>query len=285
MMDVRYMHGDASLVYLMRFRLERGSMPQRHGFTLFEIIISLLILAVGVLTTLSLMPAGIKSQQHARLAAYSSAKVMDMMEMFNCQVPRDHQLEGEVINPWETTVGSRVMVHDLEARLATARAGLMPVPDAIARRLDSAADEIAQLLGAGGRLYYAQPGTTMDYISAEQSGSAIRTNTSISEARRMLVGFVGYPQQNSIPVFPWKAWPYYRGYPAPPLESHDYETYNQDEERWLYDKYFTYRKYDTGNYNLGPGGQEQTGRAWLVLDTRPSCVVCYRVARARVARS
>jgi len=252
-------------------------MTKRHGFTLFEIIISLMLLVMGVLTTLSLMPSGIKSQQQARFAAYASAKVMDMMEMFNCQVPRDQQVDGEVTNPWETTVGSRVLTHDLEARLATSRAGLIPLPDTIAKRLDSAGDEIAQLLGAGGRIYYALPGVTMDYNSADEvklprpPGSppdaedefARRSNTSISEARRMLVGFVGYPQQNSIPVFPWKAWPYYHGYPAPPLASSNYETRsaadpNADDdlnaELWLSKKYTTYRKYETGGYNQGPGG-------------------------------
>jgi len=232
-------------------------MSQRHGFTLFEIVISLLLLTIGVLTTLALMPAGIKSQQQARFASYASAKVMDMMEMFNCQVPADFSLDGELASPWETTTGSRVMANDLEARLVTTRAGLLPLPTTIANRLDSAGDEIAKLLAAGGRIYYSQPQATLDQAIYQQSGTSRRVASSISEARRMLVGVVGYAQQNSIPVLPWKSWPYYHGYPAPPLASGSYQTAspvnitvddNRNAEAWLQKMYFTYRKREVGEY-------------------------------------
>jgi len=238
-------------------------MSQRHGFTLFEIVISLLLLTIGVLTTLALMPAGIKSQQQARFAAYASAKVMDMMEMFNCQVPADYNIDGELANPWETTAGSRVMTYDLEARLVTTRAGLLPLPTTIANRLDSAGDEIAKLLATGGRIYYSQPVATLDQAIYQnpRSTSTIRVATSITEARRMLVGVVGHAQQNSIPVLPWKSWPYYHGYPAPPLEDGSYQTAspvaktvddNRNAEVWLFEMYKTYRKRLTGDYNPVP---------------------------------
>ena len=33
----------------------------------------------------------------------------------------------------------------------------------------------------------------------------------------MIFAVSGYAQNNAVPVFPWKAWPYRAAYPSPPL--------------------------------------------------------------------
>jgi len=209
----------------------------RQAFTLFEIAISMAIMALGVVTIMALIPVGLKAQQKARFAAYSSAKALDMLEMFNCQVPANHPknrhdtvMSMEVDSPWDTTTSSRVMTQDLEVRLATIRGGLVPLPSVIAKRLDSDGDEIADLLAAGGRLYYPNPMASSDagfgsinyawsgYDQNEEHGATLgRTMFGISESRRILVGIVGPAQKNKIPVNPFKSWPYYHGYPSPPV--------------------------------------------------------------------
>ncbi len=195
------------------------------------------IMALGVVTIMALIPVGLKAQQKARFAAYSSAKALDMLEMFNCQTPANHAREGwdtglsmEVDGPWDTANASRVMAHDLEAKLATPRGGLVPLPSVIAKRLDSDGDEIADLLAAGGRLYYPNPMSSNDQgfgsiiyhwsgqTQQEEQGATLRRSMyGISESRRILVGIVGHAQQNKIPVNPFKSWPYYHGYPSPPV--------------------------------------------------------------------
>ena len=54
-----------------------------HGFTLFEVAISLVILAFGVVSIMALFPAGLKAQQLARFQLYAAAKAEEMIEQFN----------------------------------------------------------------------------------------------------------------------------------------------------------------------------------------------------------
>ena len=230
-----------------------ATMPRRQGFTLFEIVISLAILAVGVVTVMALIPVGLKAQQHARFAAFASAKALDLLETFNCQVFNNlgsgwnqtrMSLEVEGANPWDTSIGSRALVSDLESKLSTIRGGLLPLPVTIAGRLDSDGDEIANLLSAGGRLYYPNPMPTNDeggsYNWAWNPDQ--RSLYGTSETRRLLVGIVGPAQANKVPVNPFKAWPYYHGYPSPPVA---FEQREDADAKRLYDQgYWAYHRWD-----------------------------------------
>src|SRR4051812_31554157 len=58
----------------------------RHSagaFTLFEVAISLVILAVGVITVMGMFPAGLKAQQMSRFQLYAAAKAEEMVEQFS----------------------------------------------------------------------------------------------------------------------------------------------------------------------------------------------------------
>ena len=235
--------------------MHRDCSQIRRAFTLFEITISLAILAVGVVTVMALIPVGLKAQQQARFAAYASAKALDLLETFNCQVfnngatlwaEREMSLAVEKNNPWDTSIASRAYVCDLETKLSTVKGGLLPLPMTIARRLDSADDEIANLLGAGGRLYYPNPMATNDeegsYNWAWESQNSLRSMYGTSETRRLLVGIVGHAQANKVPNNPFKTGPYYHGYPSPPV---NFEKIEDADAKLLYDQgYWAYHLWD-----------------------------------------
>lgn len=195
----------------------------RLGFTLFEVGISLVLIALGVLTLAMFLPVGIKAQQKARFEVYAGAKALDMVETFLSQalVPSTNSSAGahsrptflpESSLPWDSTAGYRVFAPDIEAVLAAPRYGIYPVPRTIAERLTSANDEIRRILEAGGNLYYANPLPT----------HGIKPDTSFevkppSEAQKLLFAVTGYAQQNALRYLPWKSWPYYIPYPSPPM--------------------------------------------------------------------
>jgi len=155
------------------------------------------------------------------------------------------------------------MAHDLEAKLATPRGGLVPLPSVIAKRLDSDGDEIADLLAAGGRLYYPNPMSSNDmgfgsinYAWSGQDVDMPRSMYGISESRRILVGIVGHAQQNMISVNPFKSWPYYHGYPSPPVPW-EWRSPNQiqsdldPDARTLYEQgYMKYNSSDNASTNI-----------------------------------
>ena len=53
-----------------------------RGFTLFEVSISLALVAFGVVSILMLLPSGVKAQQMARFQIYAAAKAEEMIEQF-----------------------------------------------------------------------------------------------------------------------------------------------------------------------------------------------------------
>ena len=196
----------------------------RHGFTLFEVSISLAIVTFGVVSVLMLFPAGIKAQQMSRFQILASARAVELIEMFSSSTDSNVMMDREGVNPWDTVGSYRAYAPDLEAKIGNFRFGLIPLPMEIARRLDSDGDEIQKILGDGGYLYYSQPLATTGFNPVGERTNAKGPN----ESMRLLVAVTGYAQQNSISMFPYKDWPYYTPYPSPPMHG---KTKNQDEIR------------------------------------------------------
>ncbi|MBA3845031.1 MAG: hypothetical protein H0X45_00155 [Planctomycetes bacterium] len=182
-----------------------------HGFTLFEVAISLALVALGVTSVLMLFPLGIRTQQLARFQLLAVAKAQEMVECFAAGSNLNPAIDTEAGAAWDVAVGHRSLSNDLEIRLATHNYGIAPVPLDIARRLDSDGDEIATILASGGYLYYSQPMATTSFF--QSSLGAFQP----SETQRLVFAVDGYAQANAMHSFPWKAWPYYIPYPSPPI--------------------------------------------------------------------
>ncbi len=188
-----------------------GAYSMRTASTLFEVAVSLAILAFCVTGVLLAFPAGVQAQQAARFRLLAAAKAEEMVDAFNTIHNHNTVIDAEAPQPWETTAGRRAMAHDLETRLANPQTGLLPLPEAIARRLDSDAGEIGRLLDDGGQLYYPQPMATTGVLEVGL-GDVVA-----NETQRLVVGVIGHAQSNAMHMFPWKAWPYYVPWPSPPL--------------------------------------------------------------------
>ncbi len=189
---------------------------RRLGFTLFEVSISLVLVSVGVVSVMMVYPMGIRSQLLARYQLYASAKAEEMVESFNCSHNANPAIDAEAMAPWDVPVAYRSQAWDLESRIATHRFGLIPLPMDIARRLDSDADEIQQILAHGGYLYYSQPMATSN---TEEQGMRLAPP---NETQKLVIAVTGFAQHNAIGIFPWKAWPYLMPYPSPPLHGLHY---------------------------------------------------------------
>ncbi len=183
----------------------------RHGFTLFEVAISLVIVSFGVISVLMLFPVGIRAQQTARFQVYAATKAEEMVESFNSTTNANPAIDTEGCMPWDTSGGYRAMAWDLEARLSSHRYGIMPLPSALAQRLDSDNDEIQQVLGQGGYIYYSQALATTE---TEESGNA---KAPPNDAQKLIFTINGYAQQNALHMFAMKDWPYSTPMPSPPL--------------------------------------------------------------------
>jgi hypothetical protein len=193
--------------------------PNRHGFTLFEIAISLVLVSIGVISVMMVYPMGIKTQLLARYQLYAAAKAEEMVESFNASHNANPAIDAEGIGPWDVPVAYKTQAHDLESRVATHRFGLIPLPMDIARRLDSDGDEIQQVLAQGGYLYYSQP---MAASNTEEQGMRVAPP---NETQKLVIAVTGYAQHNAIGIFPWKAWPYLMPYPSPPLHGLHWNEY------------------------------------------------------------
>jgi hypothetical protein len=186
-------------------------MIQKSAMTLFEIVVSLGLVASAFLIVISAIPVGQRLQEKARFQLYASAKAVDLISSFNTLAPNDVRVAvTSNIGPWEAHANYRPSTFDLEQRLSNQVNGLIPLPLEIARRLDSDNDEIQRLLAAGGKLFYPSPKPTTS-LSNYQSNPIPP-----SEARRMIVGIVGDAQSGQVPSFPNRQWPQYSPYPGPP---------------------------------------------------------------------
>ncbi len=212
------------------------------GFTLFEVAISLVILAFGVISIMTLFPAGLKAQQLSRFQLYAAAKAEEMIEQFNTAQADNATADTEGTDVWQPPSSYRSQTWDLDARISSHRYGMMPLPVDLARRLDSDGDEIQQILGEGGYIYYSQPQASTGM--AERSMAEAPPN----EAQKLIIGITGYAQQNALPIFPMKNWPYFANFPSPPLH------FVHMSDPWLPTQanagsdYFVHYRYPRDNY-------------------------------------
>ena len=183
----------------------------KHAFTLFEVSLSLALVAFGVIRVLMLFPAGLKAQQMARYQLIAATKAEEMIESFTATNSANPAIDTEGLMMWDVPSTHRSQAWDIEARLSSHRFGLMPVPIDIARRLDSDGDEIQNIIAQGGYVYYSQPQATTNLV--EQGMAPAPPN----EAQKLIIAIAGSAQQNCLHIFPGKNWPYHTPWPSPPL--------------------------------------------------------------------
>jgi len=172
------------------------------------------LVAIAVVTVLVLFPAGIKAQQHARFRVLASAKMLELVDMFNTANDGNPSMDHEGMEPWDVPMAYRSRAFDLESLVPSHRSGVAPLPLAIARRFDSDGDEIATLLDEGAHLYYTLPHMTGNF------DERALPNAPSSEQQRLVFAVTGYAQENGLYSLPWKSWPYYSPYPSPPYHAH-----------------------------------------------------------------
>ncbi|MBA3685789.1 MAG: hypothetical protein H0W72_11205 [Planctomycetes bacterium] len=196
-------------------------MSQRLGFTLFEVAASLALIAVAVTSVLMLFPVGLKTQLHSRYQLYAAVKAEEMAEAFLQGDTFSAYTDTETPAPWDAPIGYRSQAPDLECKLSSTRYGVWPVPDAIARRIDSDGDVIKRLLDDGAQLSYSQPLSTTGEATwvwgANNWASGGNAIAMPNESQKLVFAVVGSPQHNALPTLPAKRWPYYSAYPSPPL--------------------------------------------------------------------
>ncbi len=191
-------------------------MTARHAMTLIEVVLAMGLIAIGVITVAMALPATLRIQERTRFQLYAAGKALELVDRFLGE-PQSTGIGGtftfEANRPWDVPTGRRVLDPDLELRTCIQRGSLFPVPPDIAYRLDSPDDEIRRILDAGGQIYYSNP------VSAHPlKGDNPLQPRPPNEAMKLLIGVVGDPQQNAIQQYPWKGWPYYSAYPAPPTD-------------------------------------------------------------------
>ncbi|MBA3707337.1 MAG: hypothetical protein H0W83_00790 [Planctomycetes bacterium] len=230
-------------------------MPTNAAFSLFEVIISLLLVTIAVLSMMMLMPMGIKAQQMARAQLFASVKANELIEGFSQSMQDFKQSNISYISPYATpTAADLENLHifnslgqfDLERVVVNSNQGNYPVPPQIARRLDSPGDGIQRILDGGGQVYYMDPYPTRGASAGQR---ALGTNRDQSpELQRMVWGVLGYAQQNALPTEPMcpvpkEIWPF------PPQAKSEviprrymgalHVWYHQIAGKWTYDLYRT----------------------------------------------
>lgn len=186
--------------------------PQRSGFTLFEVGISLLLVSFGVVSVLMVFPVGLKQTQASRYKVLAATKAVEIIDTFASTLDETRNQDVEVPEAWEgRTFAYSNSRWDLEQHTCNFRYGIHPLPNTIARRLDSDGNEIQRILDEGGQLYYCMPmaNTNLDERWA--------VSAPMNETKSMVFAVVGSPQHNALPRLPQKAWPYHYPYPSPPM--------------------------------------------------------------------
>lgn len=185
----------------------------KQGFTLFEVSISLVLVAFGVISVMMLFPIGIKAEQMARMRIFAAVKAEEILDSF-ATLPKDNPgIDVEAPNAWEVAVAHRPLVPDLEARMLSSRNGIMSVPMDIVRRLESENDEIQKVIQQGGHLYYSKATGTSGF---QESAEGFRNSPKDPLTQRVVFAVLGSAQNNAVSILPQKAWPYYNAYPSPP---------------------------------------------------------------------
>ncbi|TVR14745.1 MAG: hypothetical protein EA401_03895 [Planctomycetota bacterium] len=193
--------------------------PSRKAFTLAEIAFSLAIVALGVVTIFLMIPEGIRTQSEVRYKVIAAAKAQEIINHLRQHAPgmafdaRNQDKEG--VFPWDTATTYKSMAPDLESMLENQRGNIKPLPERIARRLESENDEIRGILNNGGRLYYFYPGVPGQAVEGVRS-SPMDLNW-IDGSRKLVFAVIGASQHNSILYHPSvKIGPYQDFIPSPP---------------------------------------------------------------------
>ncbi len=211
-----------------------------RGFTLFEVMISLLILTVAILSTLALLPVGLKALQLSRSQMFAAATAINLGNSFHNAVPklglgqisptyviRAGAPASTVAPPstvpdcgWAAQMRNSMLQsspyqYNAEQDLGGWFKGVLPVPIQIARRLDSTSDEIQNLLDQGGMLWYPDPNFMTGLNSGAALDKTLQTMPS-SEIQKLVFAFASLPQQNLLTSHPVESLPWYEVYPFPP---------------------------------------------------------------------
>lgn len=187
----------------------------RPGLTLFEVAASLLLLAISVSVMLALLPSAVRVQERVGFQQYASTRALDMIDAFVQQNLLLDDLDLTDVEPWESSAGRYGRQPTLENRIASMRGSLLAVPPAIAARIDSPDDLIRKIIADGGSVYYPTPYPSLNFGKDLQN--SMRTP---AEARRLIVGVLGYPQLDQIAEFPWKKVPQFVHWPSSPVALH-----------------------------------------------------------------
>lgn len=223
------------------------------GFTLFEVMISLLIMTVAILVTAALLPVGLRAQQLSRSQMYAATTAMSLAAYFHNAAPKP----VNTVPPWNNlplvtpqyvnypgvstaTTNPPLTLCDgtgaefgwagnlryggiygcnfqynAEEDLAGWYKGVYPVPPIIAGRLDSDGDEIQNCLAAGGELFYPDPNFEMGMNAGAAMDLTMQSSPS-PELQKLVFAFTSLPQQNILTSFPAESLPWYEVYPFPP---------------------------------------------------------------------
>jgi len=197
----------------------------RAAFTLFEVAVSAALVAGAATVVFMVIPIGLRAQHQARFQLYAGCKVLEMIDTFanHDRVYSSHQIEAQ--RHGQNTMPMKYAV-DFDRMMNGMQLGLLPLPDTIARRLDSDGDEIARVLDDGGRLYYASPaayevgyhlrsGGYNHYDGYDASKLAFE-RVPPPDAQTILFAVSGFAQQNALPSHPCLSWPYNSYYPSSP---------------------------------------------------------------------
>ncbi len=158
----------------------------RSGMTLFEVMISVLILASASIVAMMAIPTATRIQQRARAEILASAAFQLALSRLHQPFNPNWGSEGRTAadRPW---MNARTWGADMDGFRLSA-GGWRQVPESIARRLDSDDSEIARHVAEGGQLWY-QPGD--------------------NAYRNLVFAIVGLPQQEVMRSLPQMRWPYY----------------------------------------------------------------------------
>lgn len=195
-----------------------------RAFSLFEVAIALALVGASVVTFSLVFPTGLRAQRMARFQLYAGTKVLDMLDTW-AQCDHAYVLRSvEAAQPWQNPFMATPV--DFDRMINDGGMGLLPLPDAIASRLDSDNDEIRAILADGGRLFYTAPHPyAIGFDPRAPQAVSARTDDPPLDAQDLIWAVTGYAQQNLLPNHPCLAWPYIEMSPSP---AQDY-----DRDTWL----------------------------------------------------
>ncbi|MDA3960609.1 MAG: prepilin-type N-terminal cleavage/methylation domain-containing protein, partial [Planctomycetota bacterium] len=198
-------------------------MNQRRAFTLFEVLIAMLVMAIAVLAVAGILPSGIKAQEQARYQLYASALALEILHT----QANDGTTHYGTTHPENQAYGTGMASNRNSTNLILANnielsfRSLKPLPGALAGRLSSDGDEIAQILAGGGQIYYANGQQLRGQVRDADYNLADETI-----GYKMLCAVKGAPQ-NPLIRHPEIAWPYRDALLAPPVKQMD-QYYDSD---------------------------------------------------------